>query len=871
MSRIIVVPHTHWDREWYLPFERYRYFMVGMIDGLLKLLDEEEAYTHFLLDGQVALLEDYLAIKPESRETIIDGISEGRIGTGPWYTMPDEFLVSGEALIRNLLKGHQLGEAFGGVMKVGYLPDPFGHVSQMPQILRGFGIDVACMMRGVDWPQSEFYWEAPDGSRVLTHWFRFGYANALHLTEDPNAFRCREYEGLQSMLEALSELATADVLLLMNGNDHLEPQPGVSQIIHKLNARMDHEITQGSLMDFFALVKEQKPRLLTYSGEMRSAKHYPILPGVLSSRIYLKQRNFRIQNLLEGYVEPVAAFASVLGEDYPAGFLREAWKLLLQNHFHDSICASSVDQVHQEMMTRFDKSEQIAEALLTDYLPRLAPQSSQKGEEVGLLVFNPTSQQRSGKVEVWVIVKSIRSDPSGRIMMEERLPSENFSLLSPEGEGIPYQVLERKFGPGNILLGETFVERWKITFVTQEILPFGWRIYQIVPIQEGVYQSATTLVNGNVLENEFYRVTVRDDGTLDVQDKTMDVSYTSLAYYEDRGDSGDEYNYNPPLNQEIFMTRGGLAEITVLENERDWGTIRIREKLELPRSLSEDRRSRTEERVFCDIITDVTVVRGVRRIDLCTTVDNQASDHRLRVVFPSGIPTAESIAQSAFAFEHRPVELPDGQGWAEMPCPTHPTGGAVVVEGDGRGLAVFGKGLPEYEVTPEGEIYLTLLRSVGWLSRPDLTTRPSNAGPPYPTPGAQCLGKHIFEFALMPYTGTWLESGNFQEAQRFNRPPVASIIRCDDRGDGEGQFLQVEPEELVVSAIKGSEDGKALILRLYNSSSKPVDGKIILSFEVSEAFEANLNEESGDPLEMDDLTINFYVRGAEIKTFKIIL
>jgi len=196
MSKILIVPHTHWDREWYLPFERYRYFMVHMIDELLEILDQEEAYTHFLLDGQVALLEDYLAIRPEKKEDLIEAISKGRIGTGPWYTMPDEFLVSGEALIRNLLMGHQVGETFGGVMKVGYLPDPFGHVSQMPQILRGFGIDVACMMRGVDWPQSEFQWEAPDGSRVLTHWFSLGYANALHLTDDPSAFQHRDFEDL---------------------------------------------------------------------------------------------------------------------------------------------------------------------------------------------------------------------------------------------------------------------------------------------------------------------------------------------------------------------------------------------------------------------------------------------------------------------------------------------------------------------------------------------------------------------------------------------------------------------------------------------------------------------------------------------------
>ncbi|OGO17998.1 MAG: hypothetical protein A2Z14_11665 [Chloroflexi bacterium RBG_16_48_8] len=871
MKQIIVVPHTHWDREWYLPFERYRYFMVRMIDGLLQLLDEEEEYTHFLLDGQVALLEDYLEIRPEKEEDLTEGIARGRIGTGPWYTMPDEFLVSGEALIRNLMLGHQLGEAFGGVMKVGYLPDPFGHVSQMPQILKGFGIGVACMTRGVDWPQSEFYWEAPDGSRVLTHWFSLGYGNAFHLTEDPSAFRFHQYEGMQSMLEALSERATTDVLLLMNGNDHLEPQPGVSRIIQKLDARMEDEIWQGSLTDFFTRVGEKNPRLLTYSGEMRSAKHYPLLPGVLSSRIYLKQRNFQLQNLLEGYAEPIAAFAFVLGEDYPAGFLRQAWKLLLQNHFHDSICASSVDQVHREMMIRFDNVEQIAEALLADYLPRLAHRLVQGGEEVGLLVFNPTSQQRNGKVEVWVDVKSIRSDPSGGIMMEERLPSDNFSLLSPDGDVIPYQVLERKFSPGNILLGETFVERWRITFVAQELLPFGWCLYRIVPIQEGAYQDGITLVQDNTLENEFYRVTVQRDGAIHVQDKTTGVGYPDLGFYEDSADSGDEYNYNPPENQEIFVTRGSMAEISVLEDEPDWGTLRAKNILELPSCLSQDRRSRSEEKVLCEITMDVTLVRGVDRIDFRTSVDNQAQDHRLRVVFPSGISTAESIAQSAFTLEHRSVDLPDGQDWVEAPSPTHPTGGTVVVEGEGGGMAVFGKGLPEYEVSPEGEVSLTLLRSVGWLSRPDLKTRPSNAGPPYSTPEAQCLGEHVFEFALMPFKGAWLEAGHFLEAQRFNRPPIATVIRSDEPREHTGQFLRVEPEELVVSAIKGSEDGKALILRLYNISRKPVDGKLALNFDISKAFEANLKEEEGKTLSVEGSEVLFYARGGEIKTIKLFL
>ncbi|HIC93318.1 MAG TPA: hypothetical protein EYP09_03600, partial [Anaerolineae bacterium] len=182
MAEIIVVPHTHWDREWYLPFERYRYRLVKLVDELLEILRKDEEYAHFLLDGQVVIAEDYLEIRPENEERLRQEVAKGRIGIGPWYTMPDEFLAGGEAIVRNLLMGHRLGRELGGVMKIGYLPDPFGHIAQMPQILRGFGIHAAFLARGVDPPQTEFHWEAPDGSKVLTHWFALGYCNARCLT-----------------------------------------------------------------------------------------------------------------------------------------------------------------------------------------------------------------------------------------------------------------------------------------------------------------------------------------------------------------------------------------------------------------------------------------------------------------------------------------------------------------------------------------------------------------------------------------------------------------------------------------------------------------------------------------------------------------
>ena len=149
MSTIHVVSHTHWDREWYLTFQQFRFRLVEMMDQLLALLDADPNYRTFMLDGQAIVLEDYLEIRPEREEEIRRYVQEGRLLIGPWYILPDEFLVSPEAMVRNLLVGERVCRRFGPSMRIGYLPDPFGHIGQMGQILRGFGMDVACLWRGV--------------------------------------------------------------------------------------------------------------------------------------------------------------------------------------------------------------------------------------------------------------------------------------------------------------------------------------------------------------------------------------------------------------------------------------------------------------------------------------------------------------------------------------------------------------------------------------------------------------------------------------------------------------------------------------------------------------------------------------------------
>ena len=297
MTRTLtIVSHTHWDREWYQPYQEYRIRLVQLVDRLLDLLEQDPEYSYFSLDGQTIILEDYLEVRPARRQELSKHIQEGRLLIGPWYILPDEFLVSPEATIRNLILGERVTRAFGAKMPLGYVPDCFGHISQLPQILRGFGMDAAALWRGVGEAPNEFRWAGPDGSEVLTIHLRDGYGNAAHLPGDEKRFAAHLFR----IAGMLTPHATTPHLLAMNGTDHLEPMPELSRLISYANADLpDLELRHGTLPQFVAAVRDAQPSLELRVGELRSAERAHLLPGVFSARIWIKQRNAHCEKLLE--------------------------------------------------------------------------------------------------------------------------------------------------------------------------------------------------------------------------------------------------------------------------------------------------------------------------------------------------------------------------------------------------------------------------------------------------------------------------------------------------------------------------------------------------------------------------------------------
>ncbi len=383
--RVVIVPHTHWDREWYEPFQAFRYRLVQLLDDLVPMLEADPSYSRFLLDGQMAVVDDYLEVRPEAEGRLRALSASGRLSMGPWYILMDEFLVSGETIVRNLQMGIARAAAFGEAAAVGYLPDMFGHIAQMPQILRLAGFEHAVVWRGV--PSSvtstAFWWEAPDGSRVRAEYLPVGYCNGAALPDDAKAVVQRIADHEQEVSHFL-----IGPMLLMNGCDHLRPQPHLGRVVHEANAIQDeYRVEIGSLGEYLPTAPTEG--LEVWRGELRSGARANVLMGVASNRVDVKQAAASTERALERRAEPLAALFAP-PDRWPDRLLELAWLGVIRNSAHDSICACSIDEVVDAVLHRFEESRQIAEKISSEALATLGRSMA----EGGPVVVNPVARTR---------------------------------------------------------------------------------------------------------------------------------------------------------------------------------------------------------------------------------------------------------------------------------------------------------------------------------------------------------------------------------------------------------------------------------------------------------------------------------------------
>jgi len=924
-----VISHTHWDREWYQPFQHFRMRLIRLMDRLLALLERDPRFTHFNLDGQTIVLNDYLEIRPDAREALAQFVREGRLGVGPWYVLPDEFLVSGESLVRNLLLGHRIAESFGRVQKAGYIPDTFGHISQLPQILRGFGIGTAMHFRGLDEGglKQELWWESPDGSRVLLRHLPTyaGYTSACVISHH----RQTAIGDLVSLARKEAERARGPVLLAMNGVDHMEARTDLADLLAEANATVRGlAFRQASLEEYFAALAESLDldALQVVRGELRDTNRTPgrgvmrVLPHILSSRIYNKQQNARTQGLLERWAEPWCSVAWLAGQPYPAAELWRAWDWLLQNHPHDSIGGCSVDAVHSQMETRFAWATEIAEWLVQDRFYSLAHDidlSALAADEVALVLFNSLPWAWEGVVTAdvdlpvdflnrWALAQ--RPQPPAALTADSDyldiyrwrphlewagnppiLPDPAFRSLQiralGERDALPVQLESqaRMTQTYSQESGHTLqqVVRARVSF-RASIPALGYATYAVRPDAKPD-KPAAQRYPANVLENAHLRVEIAADGTLTVTDRATGEVYRRLGYFEDGGDAGDGYNYSYPARDRVYNTLGLAPRISRLADGPAVQRYAIEYDWPLPAALDDRRQQRQEALVTCGLRVVVSLAADAPRVDVEVTFDNRARDHRLRMLFPSDVATDASRSDTAFDVVTRPVvPVPvSHEAWEEDPPATYPMQSWMDLSDGQRGLCLITEGLPEFEVldTEAREVAVTLLRAVAYLAgtKADLQTANAGGGPNLATPEAQIQRTLTYRLAILPHRGTWDAAEVWRQALAHNTAPQSvvverSLFRAGTQPPALG-FLAIEGRNAVLSAVKRAEAGDALIVRLYNPSDDPVEATITLAQAIRDAAFVGLDEQPTNeaaPLLSDDgRQVQLGIRLRQIRTLRL--
>lgn len=852
MKKAHIISHTHWDREWYLPYEKHHMLYIEMMDTLIETMEKDPNYKSFHLDGQTIMLEDYLQVRPENRQRLQNLIDAGRIMVGPWYVLQDEFLTSSEANVRNLQMGYQLAQEFGGRWtKVGYFPDSFGNMGQAPQILRKAGIDTAVFGRGVkptgfnnqtteayESTYSEMNWESGDGSSVLGILFANWYNNGAEIPLDKE--EAQVY--WDKKLADAKRYASTNQMLFLNGCDHQPVQTDLSEAIEKANELYpDVEFVHSNFPEYIEELKKELPENLNViTGELRSQRTdgWYTLANTASSRIYLKQMNTHCQMLLEKMAEPLATMASKEGMEYPYHLFQYGWKLLMQNHPHDSICCCSVDDVHREMVTRFEKAKQVALHIIDssmEYLNSNMDTSKLENQGIPFLVVNTSGWERTGVVEAELQTERMyfREAPVKEVVQRmHESKSVQYQVMTKDGKCMDATITELPNSFDYDLPKDKFrqpyiAKRVKITFEASQIPAYGWDTYVLKEVKE-TPESAESLVTGELqMENKYLKIRFEEDGSFELTNKENGRIFSNQGIFEDCGDIGNEYIFFQPVMDKAITTQGTKARLEVIENTSVRATMRVTHTLMLPKEADErlaqeiqdlvefkDRKAaRGKELVAFEIVTEYSLEREGRGCKARTTFNNQILDHRLRVLFETNLVTDYHYADSVFEVAKR-NNIPSVE-W-ENPCNAQPQQSFVNVQGEEGGLTIANKGLPEYEILRDGHntIALTLHRGV----------REMGDWGVFLTPEAQCLGMQTVEYELIPHTKgkdcyrSYIEAYQYQVDWLVTKLEVQTgTIPMYD------QFVNKKHVEVMPTSLKRSWMTHNVVMRFCNLAEAPAN------------------------------------------------
>ena len=885
--KVHVVPHSHWDREWYFTTSRSKVYLMKDLKDVLDTLESNPDFKYFMVDAQGSLLDDYIKWMPQDKDRITKLVKEKKLVIGPWYTQTDQLVISGESIVRNMYYGMKRCETFGGYMNVGYVPDSFGQSGNMPQIYKEFGIEDTLFWRGVSDDMvnhTDYNWRGDDGSVVFTTQIPFGYYIGGNIPEDPK--QSEEFWQKECFEKAGGRSATKHIYF-PNGFDQAPIRTNLPEIIKERNEKdPENEYVISCIEDYIKDVKSENPELEEVSGELVIAKHMRIHKSIFSSRSDLKVMNTQIQNYVTNVMEPLLTLSYNLGNDYPHEAVGEIWKLLFENAAHDSIGSCISDTANEDVYVRYKQARDIA-VNLVELHSRLIATSVKNDAEMTFTLINTLPQKRNDTV----VVKTY-------------IPGGNFAILDEKGNKVDYTVIESrdltdyvlsqtiKLDPSRKFYVPSKVLEATIAIKTSDVPAFGYVQYTL----DTKGNSAKNLEKKNTLENEFYAINVEEDGSLTITDKENNVTYKNQGVLVENGDDGDSFNYSPPRKDlEVFSNKSECSVEVSGSDIYDQAVIKF--NMVVPKDLEE----RAEGKVSVNLPITMTVAlrKDSKVIDFNVHVDNKGLSHRLCVLFDSQIVSSFNYADEQFGSIKRPnyyekemklymasaenktekktgvQELAnwanDQSTWQEPPISIEPTQSYVSLTDGKQGIAVISQGVREYEVLDDHMIRLTLFRTYGFMGKENLIYRPGRASGEriIETPAAQLLKEMDFAFGFTTYASDINEANVDTLAKAYNTNievyTYAEFLngrlifsQREIEGTKEARYSLFETEnKLVVSAMKKAEDNDGYIIRLFNGKNhENISDTIKFNFDVKEAYYTNLREEKTEDIKVENNTIN---------------
>lgn len=846
--KVYIISHSHWDREWYMAYEQHHMRLIELIDDLLELFEVDPSFNSFHLDGQTIILDDYLQVRPEKRQAIQQAINEGKLRIGPFYILQDDFLISSESNVRNMLIGMEESRKWGTPVMLGYFPDTFGNMGQTPQLMKQAGISAAAFGRGVkpigfdnqvleaenySSQYSEMWWKGPDQTAIFGLLFANWYSNGNEIPVEKEA----ALAFWKQKLADAEQYASTNHLLMMNGVDHQPVQKDISKAIHLANELFpDYEFIHSNFTDYLEAVQKDVPEDLgSVEGELTSQETdgWYTLANTASARVYLKQWNTKVQRQLENITEPLATMAYEVSGNYPHDQLDYAWKTLMQNHPHDSICGCSVDSVHREMIPRFEKADEVGKYLAQDSLEQLTAAIDTTGfpkDSFPFVIVNTAGMDKTGEAEITIELERKRfaeGIPEQLYQELENLPKRKYHVETKSGATIPAILSEETVQFGYDLPKDRFrvpymARMIKVTLPLENMPAFSWETFALVEGEAKAEEKETMIhQSGRIIENGPLHLTIEKNGTITMEDRKNKRKLNNLHIFEDIGDIGNEYIFKQPFcDQPILSSNKENSEVKVLVDTPEIAKISILQEMEIPVSADERlekeqqmvvefryrKAERSKEKRILQIKTIMTIRKDSKKIDFETTLDNQMKDHRLRVLFPTKLHVEHHEADSIFEVVKRPNHV--SKSWENPTNPQHQQA-FVNIHDEEYGVTVGNFGLNEYEVTEDGQIAVTLLRSVGELGDWGY----------FPTPEAQCLGEHRFNYSIELH-GPEEKFSTYLHAYAAQIPfSTQQIKHHEGTLISKQQYLTIKSETFAITALKRSKFSDKVVVRGFNMSS----------------------------------------------------